>query len=294
MIKCIATDMDGTLLNGKMDVSEQNREAIKKAQSEGVEVIVATGRSYSEARFALDEADIDCPIICANGAEVRDEFGNIVSQAYMEKSQVHDIYQILKEMNLYYELYTNQETYTANYEAALDIMVDVYLTAHTEVPREEIREAAKERFTKGHVHLVDDYQQVIDDESQFIYKFLVFSFDKDELEETASRLNRIARLTVSSSGSENLELTHCDAQKGIALERFVDKKGIKLEETMAIGDNFNDVSMLEKVGRSVAMGNALPEIKAICDYETSSNDEDGVAEAIIQALTTDTRTIEKR
>ncbi len=68
MIKCVATDMDGTLLDAKMQVSQENKKAIEAAQAQGVEVVVATGRSYFEARFALDEADIHCPVICINGA----------------------------------------------------------------------------------------------------------------------------------------------------------------------------------------------------------------------------------
>ena len=71
MIKCIASDMDGTLLNSNQLISEENKEAIVKAQAQGIEFVVATGRSYQEATYVLDEAGITCPVICANGAEVR-------------------------------------------------------------------------------------------------------------------------------------------------------------------------------------------------------------------------------
>lgn len=77
MIKTIAIDMDGTLLNKMQKVSEENKHAIQRAQSEGVEVIIATGRSYVEARFALDEAGIVCPVICVNGAALFTEDGKI-------------------------------------------------------------------------------------------------------------------------------------------------------------------------------------------------------------------------
>ncbi|WP_318509290.1 HAD family hydrolase [Bacillus sp. T3] len=70
----------------------------------------------------------------------------------------------------------------------------------------------------------------------------------------------------------------------MALEQFVKQKGISLKETMAIGDNDNDLSMLSRVGRSVAMGNAAEHVKAQCDFVTSRNDEDGVGKAIIEAL----------
>ncbi|PAQ15303.1 hydrolase [Bacillaceae bacterium SAOS 7] len=280
MIKCMATDMDGTLLNGKMEVSEENRRAVKAAQAEGIEVVVATGRSYVEARYALDQADIHCPIICANGAEVRDVSGEVMNHFFIEKETAARIFQMLKQIGLYFEIHTAKGTLTDDYDKALDIMVNIFLTAHSEIPQDQIREAAKIRFTKGLLQLVDSYEEVIYDEDTAVYKFLAFSFEKEKLDEAKKQLALIQGLAISSSGSENIEITHSDAQKGIALEQFIKEKGITLEETMAIGDNFNDVSMLERVGFPVAMGNANPEVKELCNYVTATNDENGVAAAI--------------
>ena len=74
------------------------------------------------------------------------------------------------------------------------------------------------------------------------------------------------------------------AQKGIALEKLAETLGVELNETMAIGDNLNDISMLKRVGTSVAMGNATSEVKAIADVVTGENTHDGVAEAIEKVL----------
>ncbi len=63
--------MDGTLLTATQQITAENREAIRRAQSQGIEVIIATGRSYTEASFVLDAAGLTCPMICANGAEIR-------------------------------------------------------------------------------------------------------------------------------------------------------------------------------------------------------------------------------
>ena len=91
-------------------------------------------------------------------------------------------------------------------------------------------------------------------------------------------------MTITTSGHKNLEITNKHAQKGIALEAFTKEKGIGLSETMAIGDSYNDVSMLERVGRAVAMENADFEIKSLCDVITDTNDEHGVAKAILEVL----------
>ncbi|TFI48073.1 HAD-IIB family hydrolase, partial [Diaphorobacter sp. DS2] len=121
------------------------------------------------------------------------------------------------------------------------------------------------------------------DEHQ-IYKLLAFSFEPDFLVSAKEDLLKLEGMAVSSSGDENLELTSVNAQKGIALEAFVKEKGISLLETMAIGDNYNDLSMFKRAGRSVAMGNADDIIKAQCDVVTSANEESGVAKAIWEVL----------
>src|SRR5699024_8348708 len=77
LIKCIVSDMDGTLLNGRHTVSEETVQLIKDAQNSGIEFLVATGRAYNEARYVLDQVNIKCPAICVNGGEIRDENGNI-------------------------------------------------------------------------------------------------------------------------------------------------------------------------------------------------------------------------
>ena len=77
---------------------------------------------------------------------------------------------------------------------------------------------------------------------------------------------------------------HKEARKGTALQRFVESKGISLEDTMALGDNYNDISMLSIVGHSVAMGNAEQPVKDIAKAVTDTNSNDGVAQMIKKAL----------
>src|SRR5699024_9410540 len=93
-----------------------------------------------------------------------------------------------------------------------------------------------------------------------------------------------ARPILSSSARGNIEITHSDAQKGIALNTIAERLNIDMENVMAIGDNMNDISMLERVGYSVAMDNAAPEVKAIAKYQTDSNEHSGVGKAIMTLL----------
>lgn len=284
MIKCIATDMDGTLLNSLQQLSPENKEAILKAQAMGIEVVVATGRSYQEATYVLADAGVKCPIICVNGAEVRTKEGNVLTSNPIDKQLARKTAEKLTEHGIYFEVYTNNGAYTTNMDLAVSILVDIIVSANPDVDRDEVAHAAGARLRDGLIHTIEDYEVLFADEAQQIYKLLVFSFDPVKLQEAGELLSEFEELAVSASGHENLEITHKQAQKGVALEAFVKAKGIDLAETMAIGDNFNDISMLQKAGRSVAMGNASDVIKSLCDVVTDTNEENGVAKAIDDVL----------
>ncbi|ALC88629.1 hydrolase [Bacillus sp. FJAT-18017] len=285
MIKCVASDMDGTLLTSGQEITKENREAIKKARDMGVEFVVVTGRSYLEAKFVLEEAGIQCPVICVNGGEVRSEEGVAIASNPLSIEKAREIAERLEKSDVYFEVYTNKGTFTDSYDQAVTIMSDILLTANPEADVEKVLAAAEERFHKGLVKKVDTYRPLFDGDGAEILKFLAFSLDQSMLAEAKEELSAIPGIAISSSGAENIEITSIDAQKGIALEAFVKNRGISLEETMALGDNYNDISMFKKVGISVAMGNAPDDIKSVCSHVTSTNEENGVAKAIEKIIT---------
>ena len=98
MIKLIATDMDGTLLNAAHEISQENVDAIKYAQSQGITVAIATGRAFYEANTPVAETDLSVPYICLNGAEVRDESFNIMNTSNLNHELVERIKSILDKM----------------------------------------------------------------------------------------------------------------------------------------------------------------------------------------------------
>ncbi|MGE8080322.1 Cof-type HAD-IIB family hydrolase [Peribacillus loiseleuriae] len=284
MIKTIATDMDGTLLNRVQKVSKENKDAIEAAQRQGIEVIVATGRSFEEARIALDEAKLNLPIIAANGAAVYTKDGQIVTSNPMSSEKGLETIEFLEKENLYFEVYTSNGVYSKNYEVSVAVLVDIILTANPDADPMKVRERAHDRLKMGLVKTITDYRELITMPDVAIHKMLVFSNDLTALGKAAEEIKQFKGLAVSSSGRENLEISSESAQKGIALKNYLDEKGESIKEAMAIGDNFNDVSMFERVGRSVAMGNAPLEIQRLCQFVTAKNDEHGVAKAIQEVL----------
>ncbi|MDF1507261.1 HAD family hydrolase [Robertmurraya sp. DFI.2.37] len=282
MIKCVAIDMDGTLLTKDHEITEENMKAIKAAQEKGVEVVIATGRSYPEAIYLLKEAGIKCPVICANGAEVRSPEGEIVADNPLKKEFAKDALKILSDSDIYVEFFTSKGIYTADMERGISLFKEYAANKHEKTEVEKIEAILQERM--NFIKTIESVDFIFEQEDYHLYKLLAFSFDPEQLQKVEAQLKEIEGIALSSSGKENLEINGVEAQKGIALDRFTREKGISLMETMAIGDNYNDLSMFQRVGRAVAMGNADDYVKAQCHFVTATNEESGVAKAIWEAI----------
>ncbi len=284
MIKLIATDMDGTLLNAAHEISQENVDAIKYAQSQGITVAIATGRAFYEANTPVAEADLSVPYICLNGAEVRDESFNIMNTSNLNHELVERIKSILDKNDVYYQIYTNRGIYTEDPTKDLDIYLDIAKQAGQEADVEKIKQGIQKRINNGTLKVVNSYEEIEDIPGELIMKVLAFNPDLEKINAIGAELSAIPSLAISSSSRGNLEITHSDAQKGIALESIANQLNIDLKDVMALGDNLNDVSMLERVGYPVAVENAMPEVKAVAKYVTDTNENSGVGKAIMKLL----------
>ncbi|MDT8859921.1 Cof-type HAD-IIB family hydrolase [Alkalihalobacillus sp. MEB130] len=283
-MKVIAIDMDGTLLGNVHEVTAENAKAVKEAQQLGVNVVIATGRDEKEARSPLKQAGIICPTITVNGAQVRDEDGNVLSSYPLLKEKTRHVFDVLLTNDIYFELYTNHGTVTDNYDKAIQAIIDFFHAANPAQDINTMQQFAKERFETGAISLVASYDELLEQEDTEILKVLAFSKDEEKLSKTRAQLHDIDGLAVSASAPDNIEITHKQAQKGLAVTAFAERLGISMDEVMVIGDSFNDVSMFKVAGYKVAMGNAEQAIKDLADFISKSNDEDGVAFAIRQKL----------
>lgn len=276
--------MDGTLLNAAHEVSDENIKAIQYAQSQGVTVVIATGRAFYEAQDPIAPTGLKVPYICLNGAEVRDESFDIVHTSSLNHELYQRIRQELDRHHIYYQVYTNMGIYTEDPERDLAIYIDIAERSGQKADVEKIRKHIQHRIDIGTLKIVENYDHLEDIPGELIMKVLAFDTDLEKIERVKARLSEKSNLEVSSSSRGNIEITHADAQKGTAVASIAEKLGVSLEDTMAIGDNLNDKSMLERVGYPVAMANAIPELKEHAKFVTDTNENSGVAKAIYKVL----------
>ena len=285
MLQLIVSDMDGTLLNEKMEISETNVEAIRAAEKLGVAFAIATGRGYTEAKPLLEEKNIQCPLISLNGGQMFNEKGDIVKNVGLLKDTVRQMIDIIESLGLYYEMTTSKGIFSNNKAKRIETVASLLYELNTDTTYKMAVALASARLEVMNINYTDDYSHLIEDETIEIIKVIVFSEDgQPTLNPLARKINKLGELAITSSFENNIEINHAKAQKGIAVKEMADQLDIPLENVMTIGDNNNDLSMLEVGGYSFAMANGTIEAKNTARYTTSSNEKNGVGEAIMRVL----------
>ena len=285
MIKLIASDMDGTLLDAHMSISTENTEAIRMANELGSEFMVATGRNAQEARAALDEAGLDCAMITLNGAQVFDRSGKSLVTVPIPSPQAMTVLDILEANGMYYEVATNPGLYSESHPKRIESFASSIATHMPHLTYKMAIAMASANLELLHITYVDSIRELLLDDKLEVLKIICFHTEGPRiLGPVGKEISNLGELAVTSSGQNNLEVNHKNAQKGIAVAHVAHERGITLDEVMTIGDNFNDVSMLQTAGVSFAMGNAEIEVKDYAKYLTDTNLESGVGKAILRAI----------
>ena len=155
---------------------------------------------------------------------------------------------------------------------------------------EEAREQAKKEPFFVSLQYVKDIEEFFKQDVE-VRKFVAFHKDINLIDTVKKKMGRLEGLAVSSSFRDNIEITDKNAQKGIILEKVAGKLGINKNDVMILGDSFNDYSMFEIFEESVAMKNAIPEVKEIAKYVTEANSDLGVAKAIYRVLNNEMETM---
>lgn len=285
MIKLIASDMDGTLLNSNHKIPQNNIELIKSAQKNGIEFVVATGRAYYEALPSLNDENIKCDVISFNGGIIYDKNGNIINITPMKLKDLYYTIEILKSLDISYQLYTKNTIYTKSIETDITAYIDL-IRANGEEPNEQhLRQEAKNRLALGHITEVDNIELYLNQEDNPAIKVIGISNDLEKLKHATELLSGNDNISVTSSGANNVEIMDKKATKGEALKIVADIHDINLKNAIAIGDNLNDQAMLDIVEYSIAMKNGNKELQKTAKFITEkTNSEGGVADSVMKLL----------
>jgi Cof subfamily protein (haloacid dehalogenase superfamily) len=262
MIRCIAMDLDDTLLNDSLEVSEDNKAAIKKAAAKGIKVLLASGRMVRSMRFYSSMLNLDIPLIAYNGAVIQESMSDkILYSNPVPMKEAVKVISVFKERNIHLNIYLNDELYMDK------------LTSFGDKYSKDVRVQA---------HIVDDIAGVMKVDP---YKMLGIG-KVSEIEEIQSYLKgqKEINLDFIRSKPHYLEILAPDVSKADALKKLTTMWNIESDEVMAIGDAPNDISMMEWAGIGVAVGNATDHVKQKADMVVSDNNNSGVAEAIYKVL----------
>lgn len=238
--KCIALDMDGTLLTDSKQVSVANREALLKAIDNGIVVIFATGRSVSQARPFAEQIGIHPPIVANNGGHNWLKPDDLLSEYILDTCWVNRLYEVARRYSIRYWGHGKQGSYYSDREG------DVFPP----------------------LHQVDWFQ------------FAIESQDMELVSRMHQEASNWHEVEVSRAAPNQLEINPKGISKASGIAEVCSQLQIGMNEVVAIGDGMNDLAMLRAVGLGIAMENAEEQVKKAAVWVTPSNEEDGVAQAL--------------
>lgn len=264
--KLVVTDMDGTFLNNKNEISYENLKIVKELNEKGILFSIATGRLDTMIKAYLKQIGNNNPVISCNGALVRNTSkGEFYHADTIKREDFCKVIDICKTYNLIFDVYCEYTIYSETTEGRIKFFINY---------NERLCDEDKVDFK-----VVDNICNDITQDEK-IFKILVSNSNSELLEIVKDKINEIPGIDAYKSASNLLDIMTKGVNKGKALKNLAEILKIKKEEIIAIGDNHNDVSMLEYAGFAIAMENAEQCVKDISDLVTDSNDNDGVAKAL--------------
>jgi Cof subfamily protein (haloacid dehalogenase superfamily) len=278
-IRLLALDIDGTLTDPNFQVSERNIAALRAAHESGVQVILATGRRHDYAMPIAQKIGIPLLLITSNGALVRSSTGET---HYTDRLSRETARQLIRHM----DEFRGHAVLTFDRPANVPGNDSLILERADELNKSVSRWL---EVNLPYIKFVAPLEDALKDEDplQAMYCGRV-----TRMEEAQTRLNQAAfrdKMTVLKTQYDHrdlciLDILSSECSKGHALRRWAEQHGIPREQVMAIGDNYNDLEMLEFAGLAVVMGNASEELKQNGWKVTASNAENGVAQAVEEIL----------
>jgi 5-amino-6-(5-phospho-D-ribitylamino)uracil phosphatase len=269
--RLLAIDVDGTLVNSRDELTPATRDALVRAGRYGIHVVVATGRRYSRTLHLVEPLGISVPLVTAGGALVKDPIDHrTLYRAEFERQVLIDTLRTIEDAG--YDAIVNCDTYS---EA-----IDFYY-GRPDPRRPEMAEYFALNPGCGRF-----WPNLLTDPPPGVFAGFAMG-TRQQMIQLESLLHRTlpGRLSTSVLRSPRYrgfmcELAPAGVTKWSAIRRLAADWGISEEAICAVGDDVNDIPMIHAAGLGVAMGNALPEVKAAADRVAPGHDDDGLVQVV--------------
>ncbi|MCQ2565357.1 MAG: HAD family hydrolase [Clostridia bacterium] len=271
-IKILAFDLDGTLLDGRSRISDRVKETLIKATEMGLNVVIATGRAIS----TIPDEVLHFPgiryAVTSNGARIYDLVANeSVYSNLLTADAVEAAMPWISDPDVMKELFFDG-----------DVLADSH--ALLDMPRFGITDEHQQNYHRSTRKPCEDTVRTLRENADHIENINLIFADNSKRLKYREELSKIEGITVVSSAPYNIELGGATTSKANALKTLAEMLGYGHDNIIAFGDSTNDAHMLQCAAVGVAMGNAVEELKAVADWVTLPNTEDGVAFALASLL----------
>lgn len=256
-MKLIVADLDGTLVY-KKQITDQTFETIKKIKEQGHFFTVATGRHIDAARNIISKLQVTHPVICSNGAMIINPKTNeVIYQNTIHQSSIHQVVTHCLEMNVDFLLYTTKQI-ISDQKAKDKLISRIGEIPVLVIPKDRLIEYAKDN----------------------VVKVLIIDERVDMMESLKEKFRKINDVKFVSSQPSFLDVGDINTSKKEALIFLSNYLKIDMQDVFAIGDQENDMDMVETAGVGIAMGDGHPELKEIAKFVTRSFEEEGFSYAM--------------
>ena len=265
MYKLVAIDLDGTLVTDEKELTPKTMKAIKEASQKGVKIMISSGRSFYRLEKYIDALDLrkeNQYTICFNGGMiVENTTKEMIYSKNLDAEEVKELIQLGKTLGLPIVIYSRDTHYTE------------------QVP--EVMQKNSKNLKGMNLKIVNFNEMNFEEKENYIYKICFIDKPEIIIEKRKEIPKEIMeKYEITSSVPEYIEIVKKGIKKSEAIKVVMDKYDIKQNEVMAIGDGENDVEMLSFAGLGIAMENAMDDVKEFANDVTTSNNHDGVANAI--------------
>jgi 5-amino-6-(5-phospho-D-ribitylamino)uracil phosphatase len=261
----IAVDLDGTLLTDKKIISDRSKKTLQLAREQGHIVVIATGRPYRASNIYYQELGLDTPMVNFNGAYIHHPVNDSWDPHHspLQLKTAHEIIDALQKFNVRNIL--------------AEVIDDVYL--------QNDDHSIKEIFSMGDPLIkTGNLQELLAEDPTSL---LIHPHDH-QIDEIRKHLKEVHADVIEhrtwGAPWNVIEIVQTGIHKAYGLSKIANHYNIPSERIIAFGDEDNDLEMLEYAGQGIAMGNGIDSVKSIANFVTKTNEEDGIALYLEEAL----------